>query len=130
MKKEEWSMRGCGGWGVEKVRYGIDLLPLYRSARQVLSAPPPPSHLFFTPLKSVFSLISLIWKRQPDSHPQSLGWAYLLPQAPRPVFSLIFDFWQTKFIAFLGLAPLPNKIVVGRGRGGGLCCCISGSRVK
>ena len=123
MKKEENGR--CGG--VEKVRYSIDLLPLYRSARQVLSAPP---HLFFTPLKSVFSLISLIWKRQPDSHPQSLGWAYLLPQAPRPVFSLIFDFRQTKFIAFLGLAPLPNKIVVGRGRGGGLCCCIGGSRVK
>ena len=97
MKKEE-NGRGVGGegGGGEVRQGGIDLLPLYRSARQVLSAPPPPSHLFFHPLKSVFSLISLIWEKQPDSHPQS----------PRPVFSLIFDLRQTKFIAFLGLAPL------------------------
>ena len=98
-----------GGDGGKVWQGGIDLLPLYRNARQVLSAPPPPpppSHLFFPPLKSVFSLISLIWEKQPNSHPQSPGWACLLPQAPRPVFSLIFDFRQTKFIAFQGLAPL------------------------
>ena len=96
-KGGKWSggVGGEGGGG-EVRQGGIDLLPLYRSARQVLSVPPPPSHLFFHPLKSVFSLISLIWEKQPDSHPQS----------PRPVFSLIFDLRQTKFIAFLGLAPL------------------------
>ena len=44
-----------GGGGGEVRQGGIDLLPLYRSARQVLSAHPPthppPSHLFFPPLK-------------------------------------------------------------------------------
>ena len=107
--------------GVEVVRQGgIDLLALYLGTRQVLSAHPP--------LKSVFSLISLMWKKQPDILPQSPGWACLLPQVPRSVFSLTFDFRTTKFIAFL--APVPSKIAVGRGRVGGLWCCIGGSRVK
>ena len=79
-------MRGGGG---EVRQGGIDLLPLYRSARQVLSAPP---HLFFSPSKSVFSLIFLIWEKQPDRHPQAPGLSCLLPRAPRPVFSLILDF--------------------------------------
>ena len=90
---------GGGGGGVRQG--GIDLLLLYRDTIQVLSDPPPPPPL---PLKSVFSLISLIWEKQPDSLPQSPGWACLLPQAPKSVFSLIFDFRQTKFITFL--APL------------------------
>ena len=38
------------------------------------------------------------------SLPQSPGWACVLLQAPRSVFSLTFDVPQTKFIAFL--APL------------------------
>ena len=100
---------GMGGGGGEVQQGGIDLLPLYRSARQdsALCSPPPlPSHLFFPPLKSVFSLISLIWEKQPNSHHQSPSWACLLLQAPRLVFSLIFDFRKTTFIAFLGLAPL------------------------
>ena len=50
-KKDEkggkWSMQVVSVcvcvWGGEEVQQGgIDLLPLYRSARQVLSAPPPP----------------------------------------------------------------------------------------
>ena len=96
---------GGGGGGVRQG--GIDLLLLYRDTMQVLSDPPPPLSLSkspFPPLKSVFSLISLIWEKQPDSLPQSHGWACLLPQAPKSVFSLIFDFRQTKFIAFQ--APL------------------------
>ena len=94
---------GGGGGGVRQG--GIDLLQLYRDTIQVLSDTPPPLSLSkspFPPLKSVFSLISLTWEKQPDS--QSPGWACLLPQAPKSVFSLIFDFRQTKFIAFL--APL------------------------
>ena len=94
------------------------LLLLYRDTIQVLSDPPPPLSLSkspFPPLKSVFSLISLIWisliwEKQPDSLPQSPDWACLLPQAPKSVFSLIFDFRQTKFIAFL--APLQQCLVV------------------
>ena len=97
-----------GGGGEVRARWHRPafIQSLYRSARQVFSAPPPPPHP--TPpshLKSVFSLISMIWENQPDSHPQSADWACLLPQAPRLVFALIFDFRQTKFIAFLGLAP-------------------------
>ena len=83
--------------GVEVVRQGgIDLLALYKGPRQVLFA--------HTPLKSVFSLISLMWKKQPDILPQSPGWACLLPQVPGSVFSLTFDFRPSKFIAFLAPA--------------------------
>ena len=100
-KNEKRRKRGGGGGGAE-VQGGTDLLPLYRSARQVLSAPPPPppppppdlSHVFFPSLKSAFSLIPLIWEKQPDSHPQSPGWACLLSQAPSLgrsfLWSLIF----------------------------------------
>ena len=120
-KNEKGGKWSTGGKGVKVVRQGgIDLLALNKGTRQVLSA--------HTPLKSVFSLISLIWEKQPDSLPQSLGWVCLLPQVPRSVFSLTFDFRPTKFIAFL--APVPSKIVVGRARVGGLWCCIGGSRVK
>ena len=103
---------GGGGGGVRQG--GIDLLLLHRDTIQMLSDTPPPPPLSlslslslskspFPPLKSVFSLISLIWEKQPDSLPQSPGWACLLPQAPKSVFSLIFDFRQTKFIAFLAV---------------------------
>ena len=123
---------GGGGGGVRQG--GIDLLLLYRDTIQVLSDPPPPSSLSkspFPPLKSVFSLISLIWEKQPDSLPQSPGWACLLPQAPKSVFSLIFDFRQTKFHYIPSTTTtVPCKIVVGRVREGGLSCCIGGSRVK
>ena len=60
--------------------------------------PPPPLSLSkspFPPLKSVFSLISLIWEKQPDSLPQSPGWASGLVSFPKPLsrsflWSLIF----------------------------------------
>ena len=101
---------GGGGGGVSgEVRQGgIDLLPLYRNARQVLSAPiPPPSHLFFPSLKSVFSLQDLSDLGETTKQSSSVSRLGLSPSpSPRPVFSLIFDFRQTKFIAFLGLAPL------------------------
>ena len=97
---------GGGGGGVRQG--GIDLLLLYRDTIQVLSDPPPPPKSPFPPRKSVFSLISLIWEKQPDSLPQSPAWACLLPRAPKSVFSLIFDFRQTKFIAFL--APLQQYL--------------------
>ena len=77
---EGWGW-GEGGGGGEVQQCGIDMLPLYRRNRQMLALCAP-SHLSFPRLKS----------------------ACLLPQAPRSVFSLIFDFPQTKFIAFLGLA--------------------------
>ena len=51
MKKEENCPGGGGGvGGGGEVRQGsIDLLPLYRSARQVLSAPPPPLLFILSP---------------------------------------------------------------------------------
>ena len=79
---------GGGGGDVEVRQGGIDLLPLYSNARQVLSALPPPFLIYsFPPLKSVFSLISLIWEKQPKvilslpaglvSFPKPLGLCFL-----------------------------------------------------
>ena len=119
-----------GGGGVRQG--GIDLLLLYRDTIQVLSDPPPPPPLSkspFPPLKSVFSLISLIWEKQPDSLPQSPGWACLLPQAVGLFSDLWFSANQVHCIPST-TTTVPCKIVVGRGREGGLSCCIGGSRVK
>ena len=129
------SPEGGGGGGGGVRQGGIDLLLLCRDTIQVLSGPPPPSLSLskspFPPLKSVFSLISLIWEKQPDSLPQSPGWACLLPQAPKSVFSLIFDFRPNQVHCIPSTTTtVPCKIVVGRGREGGLSCCIGGSRVK
>ena len=89
---------GGGGGGVRQG--GIDLLLLYRDTIQVLSAPhpPPPSSLSkspFPPLKSVFSLISLIWEKKPDSLPHYPSLPAGLVSFPKPLsrsflWSLIF----------------------------------------
>ena len=51
MKKEEnGGWEGNGGGGGEVRQGGIDLLPLYRGTRQVLSAPPLPSLIYPFPL--------------------------------------------------------------------------------
>ena len=104
MKKAEngRSERNVGGDG-EVRQGGIDLLPLYRGTRQVLSAPPLPSLIYPFPPSKVGLLPDLFDLGETASFPQSPDWACLL-QAPRSVFSLIFDFRQTKLIPFL--APL------------------------
>ena len=87
-------MRGGGGGGVEVVRYGkvarqggIDLLPLYRSARQECSLPPPPPpslSFILSPSKvGLFPDLSDLGEPATQSSPV---WACILPQAPRPVF--------------------------------------------
>ena len=75
---------GGGGGGVRQG--GIDLLLLYRDTIQVLSDPPPPSLSKppFPPLKSVSSLISLIWEKQPDRFKDNLeGFPKMLVSGPR-----------------------------------------------
>ena len=105
-KKEEncrWEGNGSGGGEVRQG--GIDLLPLYRGTRQVLSALLLPSLIYCFPPSKVGLLPDLFDRGETarQSSPVSrLGLSP--PQAPRSIFSLIFDFPQTKFIPIL--APL------------------------
>ena len=101
-KVGKWSMRQ----GVEVVRYGqggIDLLSFNHrtEALDKCSLPPPPLLI----LVGLFPHLSDLGEPARQSSPVCrLG---LSPSpSPWPVFALIFDFRQTKFIAFLGLAPL------------------------
>ena len=137
MKKEEngW----CGGWGWSgggEVRQGgIDLLPLYRNARQVLSDPspnPPPFSFILSPSKvGLFPDLSDLGETTKQSSPVSrLG----LSPSPSPEAGLFSesDLWFSANQVHCIPRPsttvrVPSKIVVGRGRGGGLCCCIGWS---
>ena len=106
---------GGGGWGSGGKKRGIDLLLLYRDTRQVLSDPPPPPH----PLSLSFPLSTSKVGLFPDlsdlgetaNLPQSPDWACLLPQAPRSDQVHCIPSTTT---------PVSCKIVVGRGREGGL----------
>ena len=127
-------MGGKGGGGGEVRQGGIDLLPLYRGTRQVLSALPLPYLINRFPSSQVglFPDLFDLGETARQSSPVSRLGLSPLP-VPRSVFSLIFDFSANQAHSIPSTTrptPVPCKIVVGRGGVGGLWCCIGVSRVK